>query len=154
VRWRLEQFLQLLTPQLLLLLELPQLLLPVLLQQLLEQGTPRPPLLLFFFLLWLLLPLLQLLPHLPLALLLLLLPLLLDRMEPDGPRRPLCGGRGLDLLVHGVDVLGRPIAVGPVTYCDRILLDPRAGRLGDSLLLLETARLNPPWRRRGGLSHR
>jgi len=114
----------------LLLLELPQLLLPVLLQQLLEQGSPWPPLLLSHFLLRLMLPLLQLLPHLPLALLLLFLPLLLDRMDTDGPRRPLCGGRGLDLLVHGVVVLRRPVDARPATYCDRILLDPRTGRLG------------------------
>jgi hypothetical protein len=49
--WWLEQYLQLQAPLLLLLLllELPQLLLPVLLQQLLELGSFWPPLLLSFF---------------------------------------------------------------------------------------------------------
>jgi len=126
-----------------LLLELPQLLLPVLLQQLLKLGTFRPSLLLSFFLLWLLLPLLQLLPRLPLALLLLPLPLLVDRVESDGQRHPLRDGRGLDLLVHGVCILRRPVAAGPVTYCDMIPLDPRSGRLGGSLLLLGTGRFDP-----------
>jgi len=83
----------------LLLLELPQLLLPVLLQQLLELGSFRPPLLLSFFLLRLLLPLLQLLPCLLLA----------------------------------------------------FPLDPRSGRLEDSLLLLGARRLDPLRRWRGGL---
>ena len=76
--WWLEQCLQLLAPLLLLLLELPQLLLPVLLQQLLELGSFWPPPLLSFFsfLLRLLLPLLQLLLRLPLAFFLSSLPLL------------------------------------------------------------------------------
>ena len=151
--WWLEQCLQLLAPLLLLLLELPQLLLPILLQQLLELGSFwSPPLLSFFsFLLRLLLPLLQLLLRLPLAFFLSSLPLLLDGVEPDGPRRPLRDGRSLDLLVHGAGVLRKPVATRPVTYSDRIPLDPRSGRLGGSLLLLGARRLDPLRRRRGGL---
>jgi len=112
VRWWLEQFLQLLAPLLLLLLEFSQLLLPVLLQQLLELGTFWLLPLLSFLLL--LLPLLQLLPHLSLALLLFPLPLLLDGVEPDGLRRPLRDGRSLDLLVHRVSILRRPVAARPI----------------------------------------
>jgi len=106
-----------------------------LLQQLLELGTFWLLPLLSFFLLRLLLPLLQLLPRLLLALLLLSLPLLLDRAKPDGLGCPLRDGRGLDLLVHRAGVLRRPVATGPITYGDRIPLDPRSGRLGGSLLL-------------------
>jgi len=132
---------------LLLFLELPQLLLPVLLQQLLELSSFWPPsLLLFFsFSLQLLLPLRQLLLCLTLTFFLSSLPLLLDRMEPDRPRCPLRDGRSLDLLVHGAGVLRRPVAAGPVTYCDRIPLDPRSGRLGGSHLLLGARRLDPLW---------
>jgi len=138
---------------LLLLLELPQLLLPVLLQQLLELGSLCLPLLLTFFLLRLLLPLLQLLPRLLLVLLLLPLPLLLDGVETNGLRRPLRNGISLDLLVHRAGVLRRPVAAGPVTYCHRIPLDPRSGRFGGSLLLLGARRLGPFRQRRGRLTH-
>jgi len=111
--WWLEQCLQLLDPLLLLLLDLLQLLLPVLLrlpvllQQLLELGSFWPPPLLSFFsfLPRLLLRLLQLLLRLPLAFFLSSFPLLLDRVKPDGPRRPLRDGRSLHLLVHGAGVL-------------------------------------------------
>jgi len=137
-RGRLEQFLQLLAPLMLLLLELPHLLLPVLLQQLLELGT-----------LWLL-PLLRLLPRLLLVLLFLLPPLLLDGAKPDGPGRPLHDGRSLDLLVQRAGVLRRPVTAEPVADCDRISLDPRSGRLGGSLLLLGARRLDPPRRQRSG----
>jgi len=101
MRWWLEQFLQLRAPLLLLLLELSQLLLPVLLQQLHELGTFWLPPLLSFLLLRLLLPLLQLLPRLSLTLLHFPLPLLLDGVEPDGPRRPLCDRISLDLASMG-----------------------------------------------------
>jgi len=123
MRRRLEQFLQLLAPLLLLLLELLQLLAMVLLQRLLELGTCwRQPLLSSFRLQ--LLFLLRLLPHLLLTLFFLFLPLLFDRVEPDGPRCPPRGGRGLDLLVHRTGVPQRPIAARPVTYSDRICLSP------------------------------
>jgi len=113
-----------------------------------------PPLLSFFsFLQWLLLPLRQLLLCLPLALFLFLLLLLLDGVEPNGLRRPLRHRGSLDLLVHGVGLLQKPITAGPVTYSDRIPLDPRSGRLGGSLLLLGARRLDPLQRRRGGLPH-
>jgi len=91
----------------------------------------------------LLLPLLQSLLRLPLALFLFLLPPLLDGVEPDGPRRLLRDRRSLDLLVRGAGVLRKPVAAGPVTYSDRIPLDPRTGRLGGSLLLLGARRLDP-----------
>ena len=141
VKGRFEQFLQLLAPLLLLLLELPQLLLPVLLQQLIELGT-----------LWLL-PLLRLLSRLLLALLFLLLSLLLDGAKPDGPWRPLRDQRSLGPLVHRAGVLRRPVAARPVAYCDRVPLDPRSGRLGGSLLLLGASHLDPPQRWRNGLPH-
>ena len=67
-------------------LELPQLLLPILLQQLLELVPLLPPPFFFFFsfLLRLLLPLLQTLLRLPLALFLFLLPLLPTEWSPMG----------------------------------------------------------------------
>jgi len=107
--------------------------LTVLLQQHLELGTWwRLPFLPFFLLQPLLL--LRLLPRLLLALLS-LLPLLLDGAKTGRPGRPLHDGRGLGLLVHRTGVLRRPVAAGPITYSDRIPLDPRSGRLGGSLLL-------------------
>jgi len=152
VRGRLEQFLQLLAPLLLLLLELLQLLLTVLLQQLLELGTCWWLSLLSFFLLQP--PLLQqLLPRLLLALLFLLLPLLLDKAKPGRPGCPLRDGRSLGLLVHRTGVLQRPVTAGPITYSDRIPLDPRSWRLGGSLLLLGVRSLDPRRRRWGGLTH-
>jgi len=140
---------------LLLPLELPQLLLPVLLQQLLELVPFLPPPLLSFFsfLLRLLLPLPQLLLLLPLALFHFLLPLLLDGVEPDGPRRPLRDRGSLDLLIHGPGVLRKTVTAGPVTYSDRIPLDPGLGRLEGSLLLLGARRLDPLRQRRDGLPH-
>ena len=129
VRGRLEQFLQLLAPLLLLLLELLQLLLTVLLQQLLELGTCWRLSLLSFFLLQPLL-LLQLSPRLLLALLFLLFPLFLDGAKPGRPGRPLRDGGGLDLFVHRSGVLRSPVAARPITYSDRIPFDPGSGRLG------------------------
>jgi len=135
-----------------LLLELLQLLLTVLLQQLLELGTCwRLPLLSSFRLQPLLL--LQLLPRLLLALLFLLLPLLLDGAKPGRPGCPLRDGGGLDLFVHRSGILRSLVATGPITYSDRIPLDPRSGRLGGSLLLLGVRCLNPLWRRWGRLTH-
>jgi len=123
MRGRLEQFLQLLAPQLLLLLELLQLPLTILLQQLLELGTSwRMPFLSFFLLQ--LLPLLRLPPRLLLALLLLLLPLLLDGAKPGRPGHPLCGERDLGLLVHRTSVLQEPVATRTITYSDRIPSTP------------------------------
>jgi len=144
---------------LLLPLEFLQLLLPVLLQQLLELSSFLTlPLLSFFsfllrLLLWLLLHLLWLLLSLPLALLLLLLPLLLDGVELDGPRRPPRNRGSLDLLVHGPAILRKLVTDGHVTYSDRIPLDPRSGKLGGSLLFLRARHLDPVWRRWGGLPH-
>jgi len=130
---------------LLLPLEFQQLLLPVLLQQLLEQVSLLPPPLLSFFsfLLQLLPPLLQLLLRLPLVLFLFLLPLLLDGVEPDGPRRPLRDRGSLDLHVHGAGALREPIIAGPATNSARIPLATRSGRLRSSLLLLRARRLDP-----------
>jgi len=129
-----------------LLLELLQLLLTVLLLQLLELGTYwRLPLLSSFRLQPLLL--LRLLPCPLLALLFLLLPLLLDGAKPGRPGHPFRGGGGLDLLVHRTGALRRPVAAGPITYSDRIPLDPRSGRLGGSLLLLVVRCLDPLRRR-------
>jgi hypothetical protein len=109
--------------------------LTVLLQQLLELGTCwRLPLLSFFRLQPLLL--LRLLPRILLALLFLLIPLLLDGAKPGRPGRLLCNKGGFDLLVYRTGVLRRPVAAGPITYSDRIPLDPRSGRLEGSLLLL------------------
>jgi len=152
VRRRLEQFLQLMAPQLQLLLELLKLLLMVLLQQLLElRAYWRLPFLSFFRLQPLLLQ--RLLPRLLLVLLFLFLPLLLDGAKPGRPGRPLRDGGGFDLFVHRTGVLRRPIAVGPVTYSDRIPLDPRSGRLWGSLLLLGARCLDPLRRRWGELTH-
>jgi len=151
VRGRLEQFLQLLDP-LLLLLELLQLLLTILLQELLELRTcwrmPFPN----FFLLPLLL-LLRLLPRLLLVPLFLLLPMLLDGVKPGRLGRPLRDVRGLGFLVHRTGVLRRPVAARPITYSDRIPLDPRSGRLEGSLLPLGVRRLDPLWQRWGRLTH-
>ena len=66
----------------------------------------------------------------PPALFLFLLPLLLDRVEPDGPRRPLCDRGSLDFLDHRTGVLRKPVTAGPVTYSDRIPLDPDRGGSG------------------------
>jgi len=125
-------------------LEFQQLLLPVLLQQLLEPFSLLPPPLLSFFsvLLQLSLPFLQLLLRLPLALFLFLLPLLLDGVEPDVTRRPLRDRGSLDLLVHVAGVLQEPITAGPVTNSDRIPLAPRSRRHGGSILLLGARRLD------------
>ena len=140
---------------LLLPLEFQQLLLPVLLQQLLEPFSLLPPPFLFFFfsfpsrllllLLQLLLLLLQLLLRLPLTLFFFLLPPLLDGVEPDGPRRPLCDGRSLDLLIYGVGILRGPSTTRPTTNGNGIPYAPRLGRLGGSPLLLGARRLDPPW---------
>ena len=128
-------------------LEFQQLLLPVLLQQLLEPfSLLLPPLLSFFSIRpRLLLPLLQLLLRLLPALFLFLLPLLFDGVEPDGPRRPLCDGRSLDLLIYGVGILRGPITAGPIANGNGIPHAPRLGRLGGSLLLLSARHLDPPW---------
>ena len=126
LRLPLEQPLQLLLPLLLLQLKLLQLLMTAQLQLLLELL-----LLLRLLLLLLLLPLMRLLllllllrllllrlclllmRQLPLQaqffffffpLLLLILLLLLDRVKPDGPRRPSRSLRGLDPLVRGVSI--------------------------------------------------
>ena len=139
-----EQFRQLLVPLLLLLLELMRLLLAVLLQQPLELGTGRRMPFLPFFQLQLLF-LLWLLPRLLLTLFFLFLPLLFDRVEPNGPRCPPRCGRGLDLLVHRAGVPRRPITARPITYSDRICLNPRLGRLGGSLLPLGVRRLDLLW---------
>jgi len=130
---------------LLLPLEFQQHLLLVLLQQLLKSVSLLPPPLLSFFsfLLQLLPPLLQLSLRLPLVLFLFLLSLLLDGVEPDGPRRPLRDKGSLGLLIHGAGVFREPITAGPITNSDRIPLDPRSGRLGGSLLLLRARRLDP-----------
>jgi len=152
VRGRLEQFLQLLAPLLLLLLELLQFLLTVLLQQLLELGTGwQMPFLSFFLLQPLFFP--RLLPHLLLALLFLFLPLLLDGAKLGRPGHPLRDERGLGLLIHRTSILRRPVAARPITYSDRIPLDPRSGRLTGSLLLLGVRSLDPRRRRWGGLTH-
>jgi hypothetical protein len=152
MRRRLERFLQLLAPLLLLPLELLQLLAMVLLQQILELGTYwRLPLLSSFRLQ--LLFLLRLLPRLLLTLFFLFLPLLFNRVEPDGPRCPPRGGRGLNPVVHRAGVPRSPVAARPITYNDRIPLGPRSGRLGGSLLPLGVRCLDPPWRRWGGFTH-
>ena len=143
---RIEQFRQLLAPLLLLLLELLRLLLAVLLQQPLELGTGhRMPFLPFF--------LLQLLPRLLLTLLFILLPLLLDGAKPDRPGRPLRDERGLGLLVHWTGILRSAVAARPITYSDRIPLDPRSGRVGGSLLPLGVRCIDPLWQRWGGFAH-
>ena len=64
-------------------------------------------------------------------------------LQPDGPRHPLRDKGSLDLLVRGPGVLRKPVTAGPVTYSDRIPLDPRMGRLRGSLLLLGARRLDP-----------
>ena len=104
-----------------------------------------------FFLLQPLL-LLRLLPRLLLAPLFLFLPPLLDGAKPSRPGRPLRDVRGLGFLVHRTGVLRRPVAARPITYSDRIPLDPRSGRLGGSLLPLGVRCLDPLWRRWGRLT--
>ena len=149
---RIEQFRQLLAPLLLLLLELLRLLLTVLLQQPLELGASRrTPFLPFFSLQPLLL--LQLLPHLLLMLLFLFLPLLLDGAKPGRPGHLPRDKRSLGLLVHRTGIPRSPVAARPITYSDRIPLDPRSGRLGGSLLPLWVRCLDLLWRRWGGLAH-
>ena len=134
------------------LLQRPAPLLPLLgVLRLLELGTcwrlpclfPRWQRLLF---------LLQLLPRLLLMLLLLFLPLLLDGAKPSGPRRLSHDVRSLGLLVRWADVPRRPTAARPITYGDRIHLDPRTRGLGGSLLPLKVRCLDPLWRRGGGLT--
>jgi len=90
MRRQFELLFQLLAPLLLLSLEFQELLLPTLLQLVLERFNP-----------------LRLLPHLLqlwlrplLTLLFFLLPPLLDRVKPDWPGRPFRDGRGLDLYIH------------------------------------------------------
>ena len=105
MRWQLELLFQLLALLLLLPLDFQQLLLPALLQCILEcffSFSPFSPQLLL-----LLLQLLQLLLllWLPLVLFPFLLPPLLDGVEPDGPRHPLRDRGSLDLLIHGAGVL-------------------------------------------------
>jgi len=129
-------------------LEFQQLLLPVLLQQLLKQFSLLPSSFLFFFFSFpsrLLLLLLQLLLRLPLALFFFLLPPLLDGVEPDGPRRLLCDGRSLDLLICSVGVLRGLSTTRPITNGNGIPHAPRLGRLGGSPLLFGARRLDPPW---------
>ena len=96
------------------------------------------PLLLLLELLWLLLTvlLLQLPMRLLLPLLLLFLLLLLDGAKPGRPGRPSRNKRSLGLLVRRPGIPRSPATVGPVTYGDRIPLDPRSGGLGGSLLPL------------------
>ena len=124
---RLERFLRLLAPLLLLFLKLPCLLLMALL--------------------------LQLPSRLLLTLLLLFLLLLLDRAKPGRPGHPSRNKRSLGLLVRGPGIPRSPDAAGPVTYGDRIPLDPRSGGLEGSLLPLGVRCLDPLWRRRGGFTH-
>ena len=126
MRRRLEQFLRLLAPLLPPLLELPRLLLTA--------------------------PLLQLPPRLLSVLLLLFLLLLLDGAKPRRPGRPPRNERSLGLLVRRPGIRRSPVAARPVTYGDRIPLDPRSGRLGGSLLSLGPRRLSLFWRRRGRLT--
>ena len=133
-----EQLFQLSALLLLLLLSLKflQLLLSALLQLVLEKFSPPQ--------LWLLL--LQLLSLLLLALFFFfLLPHLLDGVEPDGPRRPFRDWRGLDLFIRGAGILREQNATGPVAYGDGVSHAPRPGRLGGSLPILETRRLDPRW---------
>jgi hypothetical protein len=133
--WLFEQLLQLLTPLLLLPLKLQQLLLPTLLQLLLEPLFLLPPLLFFFFFFFF--------PSL--TLFFFLLPPLLDGVKPDGPRHLFCDIRGLDLFFRGAGILRDQIATGLVADGDGVPHTPRLGRLGASLLLLETRHLDPPW---------
>jgi len=135
VRWLFEQLFQLSTPLLLLLLKFMQLLVTALLQLVLERFSPAQ--------LWLLL--LQLLPLLLLMLFVFLLPPLLDGVEPDEPRRPFRDRRGLDLFIRGAGILREQIATGPVADGDWVSHSPKLGRLGGSLLILETRRLDRPW---------
>ena len=137
-------------PLLLLLLELMRLLLTVLLLQPLELGAGRRTPFLPFF------PLrpLQLLPRLLLTLLFLFLPLPLDGAKPGRPGRPPRDERSLGLFVRRTGIPRSPDAARPITYSDRIPLDPISGRLGGSLLPLGVWCLDPLWRRWGGLAHR
>jgi len=103
--------------------------------------------------------LLRLLPCLLLTLLLLFLPLLLDGAKPGVPRHPSRDVRSLGLLVHRTGIPRSPVAARPITYGDRVPLDPRTGGLGGSLLLLGVRCLDPfgdegadsPARGRGGV---
>jgi len=74
--------------------------------------------------------LLRLMPRLLLALLLLFLPLLLDAVKPGGPGRPPRDERSLGLLVHRTGIPRSPIAARPITYGDRVPLDPGSGGSG------------------------
>jgi len=126
---RIKRFRQLLAPLLLLLLELLRLLLTILLLQPLELGVGhRTPFFPFFPLQSLLL--LQLLSRLLLALLLLFLPLLLDGAKPGGLGRPPRDERSLGLLVHRTGIPQSPVAARPITYGDRVPLDPSLGGSG------------------------
>jgi len=115
------------------------------------------PLLLFLLeLLWLLstvLLLLRLLPRLLLTLLILFLPLLLDGANPGRLGRPSCNERSLGLLVHRTGIPRSPVAARPITYGNRIPIDPRSGGLGGSLLPLGVRCLDPLWQRGRGLTH-
>jgi len=126
---------QLLALLLLLSLEFQQLLLPTLLQLVLERFTP----------LWLLPHLVRLWLRLLLTLLFFLLPPLLDGVRPDRPGCPFRDGRGRDLYIHGTGVLRELITAGPIANGNGIPHAPRLGRLGGSLMLLSVRRLDPPW---------
>jgi len=134
VWWRFELFFQLLASLLLLSLEFQQLLLPTLLQLIFEWLSPPQ--------LWLLLR--RLLPRFLLTIFFFLLPPLLDRVEPDGPRRPFRDRRGLDLFIHDTGILREPITTGSIANGNGIPHAPRLGRLRGSLLPLRTRRLDPP----------
>ena len=109
-------------------LKLQQLLLPALLQLLFEPLSLLPPPLFFFFFFFFSLALFFFLPP------------LLDEVKPDGPRHPFHDKRGLDLFIRGAGILREPITTGSVADGD----GPARVRLGGSLLLLETRRLDPP----------
>ena len=93
--------------------------------------------------------LLQLPPCLVLPLLLLFFPLLLlEGAKTSRPGRPPHVEGSRHLLIHRADIPRRLVAARCIANSDGILLDPRSGRLGGSLLPLGLGDLDPCRRRR------